>query len=510
MRTELVAHLPRSISPSVNWFAHALWLRRSIRGQLLIVILLIQSIAALVAGSVIVVRARTATQVEVAASMELAELLVGEAVNLTQQEVPAERFLEDLASQLRIVRHVRIGVTYASGRSVVVRPVLHPVAASGDDGGSLLTRLWSYFSGSAPAWFAALIAPAIETRNIPVVANGVPMGSVQIISEPSDEISEVWENAVALTNVAILVNLAVIGILYVLFGRVLKPLRRLAVGLADLQRRHYRVRLPRAGPQEIAVITDQFNALAQALEAARAENQRLGMSLITAQDDERRRTALDLHDEVGPSLFALKANAEAIAAAVAETQDATEGDLGERVREQLTIIDHVQATNRNILNQLRPMALGYVPLDDLLSELVRDRQRAHQDITFSFASDCPARNYGDLIDLTIYRCLQESLTNAIRHAKARQIDVWIGEIENRRDGEDSVGELTLSVRDDGLGIDPQRPRGHGTSGIQERVQTLSGRYRLESVPGQGTRVHIAIPACGNRDTSRQGAEDETA
>src|SRR5215813_8195555 len=77
------------------------WHGRSIRVQLLIVFAFIELIAALVAGGVTILKARTSTRVEIAASMELAELLVSEAVHLMQQEVPAEKFLADLSSQLR-------------------------------------------------------------------------------------------------------------------------------------------------------------------------------------------------------------------------------------------------------------------------------------------------------------------------------------------------------------------------------------------------------------------------
>src|SRR5258708_2550474 len=73
-----------------------------------------------------------------------------------------------------------------------------------------------------------------------------------------------------------------------------------AGGLADLERRNYRVRLRPPKAQELAAITERFNALAHALDAARAENEALNHRLITAQDDERKRTALELHDEVGP------------------------------------------------------------------------------------------------------------------------------------------------------------------------------------------------------------------
>jgi two-component system sensor histidine kinase UhpB len=267
-----------------------------------------------------------------------------------QQEGPAERFLEDLASQLRIVRHVRIGVTYASGRSQVVRPVARPVPVIDDDHASLLTRLWSSAWAPAPAWFASLIAPPVETRNVPVVANGLAMGSVQIISEPSDEIGEVWENTVALTGVMMAVNLCVIAFLYILFGRVLQPLRGLASRLGELELRRYRVRL-RDRRRASCRHHRQVQCARRALDASRAE------SAPGDEPDHRAgrrapRTALDLHDEVGPSLFALKANAESIATASPSPQitgATTKGACAGTARNNRPRTGH----QRSILTQLR-------------------------------------------------------------------------------------------------------------------------------------------------------------
>jgi two-component system, NarL family, sensor histidine kinase UhpB len=459
-------------------FLRALWYRRAVRVQLIIIVIVIDLIAAMVAGGVTILKARTATRVEIAASMELAELLVSEAVHLMQQEVPAERFLGDLSSQLRLVRHVRIGVKDAAGNPLAVRPPRAPEALLGDE------------RAPAPRWFAALIAGASESRIVPVVVNAQRIGQVEIVSEPKDEIAEVWEKTVALGLVGLLVNLAMIGILYVVFGRVLDPLTGLASGLAALERQNYALRLPRPAPQELAGITDRFNALAQALEATRAENQALARRLITAQDDERRRTALELHDEVGPSLFGLKANATSIASAVASLPGEAPRNLETRVRDLLAIIEHLQAINRGILNRLRPMALGHVPLPDILSELVSERGRASPDIVFSFTAEGLERSYGDSTDLTIYRCVQESLTNAIRHAQAKRVEVDI------RATEGPPAELHLTIRDDGLGIDPSTPPGFGMLGMRERVQALGGRYAVEAGGEGGTCVRIAIPVRG--------------
>jgi two-component system, NarL family, sensor histidine kinase UhpB len=148
-----------------------------------------------------------------------------------------------------------------------------------------------------------------------------------------------------------------------------------------------------------------------------------------------------------------------------------------------------------MLNRLRPMALGHVPLQDILSELVHERGRQHPQIAFSFSAGKLMRGYGDSIDLTVYRCVQESLTNAIRHAQASKVGVEIAEADNGAKASEAGGaaELALTIRDDGRGIDPTAPPGFGTRGMQERVQALGGSYKVESARGSGTCVRIAIP-----------------
>ena len=102
-----------------------------------------------------------------------------------------------------------------------------------------------------------------------------------------------------------------------------------------------------------------------------------------------------------------------------------------------------------------------------------------------------ARSYGDSIDLTVYRCVQEGLTNAIRHAQAKRIEVELGEARWRRPGR--TAQLTLTIRDDGRGIAPGTPPGFGMRGMQERVQGLGGRYAIESDERPRHLVRIAIP-----------------
>ncbi len=459
------------------------------RVQLLLVFVLIDLVAVLVAGSVTIWRARTQTRVEMAASMRLAELLVGDAVNLMHQQLPAEQFLAALPAQLRSMRHVRITVKDAAGVPLAAAP--RTGAAGGADG---TAGRGAEERAPAPGWFTALVAPPLETHVVPVIADGRSVGQVEITGEPADEIAETWGNAATIGVGALLLNIAMVGMLYVLFGRVLDPLTVLATGLAELERRTYSVRLPRPRARELAAIADHFNALALALETVRGENLRLNRRLITAQDDERRRTALELHDEVGPCLFALKANASSIASAAGDLPEKARQSVAERLRDILAIIEHLQSINRSMLDRLRPMALGHVPLQELLDQLVRDRARQHSQISFSFTAANLRRSYGDSIDLTLFRCVQESLTNAIRHAQAKHVAV---ELKDAGSG----AQIELTVRDDGGGMRPGTPPGFGIRGMQERVEGLGGRYLIESEPGRGTCVRIAIPLAEPRNAA---------
>jgi two-component system, NarL family, sensor histidine kinase UhpB len=466
----LLVSVPRSVRRSV-------WNNRSIRVQLLLAFAMIDLITVLLAGSLAILRARTQIRVEIAASMRLADLLVGDAANFVHQQIPAEEFLSTLPKQLRSLRHVRIEVRNDSG--VAVAP---PANSNARD------------RALAPPWFTVLVAPPIQSHEVPVIAAGRNVGQVEIIGEPADEIAEIWQNLVAMAGVALVLNLGMIGVLYVLFGRVLGPLTALAAGLADLERQSDGVRLPRPQARELAGIADQFNALARALETARIENRQLNRRLITAQDDERRRTALDLHDEVGPCLFGLKAYASSIASAAGELPDQVRHTIRQSSREILEIIEHLQAINRSMLDRLRPMALSHVPLTDILAQLVRERAHQHPQIAFNFNPRPLSRSYGDTIDLTIYRCIQESLTNTARHAQAAHVTVELCH-------DAAAGLLRLAIRDDGRGIAADTTPGFGIRGMRERVEGLGGRYRIGGAPGHGTCVQITIPTGQQHDAA---------
>jgi two-component system, NarL family, sensor histidine kinase UhpB len=463
-------------SGAISWLP-VLFRRYSIRTQLLLALVCLWTIGCLIGGAVTILQARKSTRIEVSAAMNLAEGLVRDAIPFVEMAASPSEALISIPNQVGAVRHIRIS---SKGTSDL------PVESTPQKGSAVQQKLVDVGS-PAPGWFAVLIAPPPETRTIPVTSNGQELGSIMLSSASSDEIAEAWENATQLAKAAVLLGIASIVILHLLFGRVLAPLRSLAAGLLDLGRSDYDVRLPLPQARDLAVIAESFNGLAADLASMKAENRRLSQRLITAQDDERRQTALDLHDEVGPYLFGLKATTTSLANGLSGTP------LEGRAREMLTMVEGLQSINRNILNRLRPMALGQVPFSELLSALVVERAALQPGISFKLSADGLLSSYGESIDLTLYRCLQEGLTNVIRHANAHQCSVAVmhGIDENR--SADRPASVILTIADDGQGIDHSVSRGSGIQGMQERAQALGGECRLESMPGQGTILRVEIP-----------------
>nr|WP_280950149.1 ATP-binding protein [Methylobacterium aquaticum] len=446
----------------------ALWSGRPMRARLMVVVVLMNLLAAAISGAVIIHKARTATEVETASSMAVVEPLVAETLQAVQ-DAPLHGLFRTLALRFRGLRHVRVTLLDSGNQ---------PVEAGGRREG---TR-------RAPRWFAALIAPPAQRHEVPLMLRGARIGTALVTAEPSDEIDEVWGYALALGLTGLSLSLAMLAILSLAFGRILSPLAQLAAGLTRLEQQDYDARVGRPDTRELAVIATGFNRLAEALGAARAANLRLTRRLLTAEEDERRRTALELHDEFGPCLFALEANSSSIARIAATLDEPARARLTQRTDDIAAIVKRVQTINRALLNRLRPAGLGQVPLARCLELLVREAARHHPEVVVEGRFAPLKAGYGDLVDLTVYRCVQEGLTNALRHAGAARVTVAVAEEE---------GSLRLTVDDDGSGlaVDPGEGRGEGRglAGMRERVEGLGGRLAL--VPrAPGTSLRITLPA----------------
>jgi signal transduction histidine kinase len=229
-------------------------------------------------------------------------------------------------------------------------------------------------------------------------------------------------------------------------------------------------------------------------EAAEQEMRRLSHRLVSAQEDERRRLARELHDEVGQMLTALR-----MELGKAERARSSAGAFAAGLAECKAIIDTVMESVRALSMGLRPAMLDDFGLGSALDWHVRDFSRRYNVPVFLTVE-------GDVDRLPepqrtcVYRVVQEALTNCARHARATRVDVNVKDASDR---------LLLSIRDDGVGVEggDERRSGFGLVGIQERVREIRGLVSIHSGPRQGTTLTIEIPsgpAHEGRDESAAG------
>jgi signal transduction histidine kinase len=148
---------------------------------------------------------------------------------------------------------------------------------------------------------------------------------------------------------------------------------------------------------------------------------------------------------------------------------------------------HVYELARGLTQRLRPVALDTLGLSDAIRHCVADWQRRNPAVACSLSLDGPAGDLGEQANITLYRLVQECLTNITRHAQARQVGIRL--LQKQPDG-----EVLLSVSDDGVGADRSRKTtGLGLPGLRERVESLGGRFEVRS-GSHGFEVVARIPA----------------
>jgi signal transduction histidine kinase len=221
----------------------------------------------------------------------------------------------------------------------------------------------------------------------------------------------------------------------------------------------------------------------QELRASRNNLALLSEQLIQAQEGERRRIALELHDSVGQSLSAIKYTLErAIIMVQRPALGSPEGVLAQAVQRIHETADGIRRISMN----LRPQMLDNLGAASATSWFCRTFAEIYSTITVRAEITAQDHEIPRRISTHLFRCVQELLNNAAKHAHAKT--VWV--LLKR---EDSL--LSLEVRDDGVGIaaEPQNPArltGSGIRNLRERAEMTGGQFSLLSVPGDGTSVQI--------------------
>ena len=220
----------------------------------------------------------------------------------------------------------------------------------------------------------------------------------------------------------------------------------------------------------------------EALRRSREELRELALASHSVREQEKSRIARELHDELAQALTALKLDVGWIRNHV----PADDGPMAKKLGDISSLLDATVAATRRISADLRPLMLddlGLLPAIEWLVQKFTERNG----IPCELAIEVPDLELKDPHASAVFRILQESLTNAARHAQASQVEVSI----DRRDG-----AVSLTVRDNGRGFSPEGPRkpgSYGLMGLRERASLLGGEVKIASEPGRGTTVEVRIP-----------------
>jgi two-component system sensor histidine kinase UhpB len=346
------------------------------------------------------------------------------------------------------------------------------------EGGGRSSTMAGVPGEGAPAWFVNGIGVGPVTRRI-----AVPSANRAILLEtdPRNEVHEIWNSSRG-AMLVMAVFCALTGVLiYVSLGRALRSLADLSGALGRVGAGRYDDRLSEDGPAELASLARAFNRMAGELGAVHAQNRQLHEQLLTLQEAERAELARDLHDEVGPFLFAVGIDAAGIERAAKQGKGQDIPVLVQSIREAIA---HMQRHVRAIMGRLRPVGLEDFGLAQAIENLIDFWRRRHPEIAFAVVLDI-ADGYGDVLDATIYRVVQEALSNALRHGHPTRIEVTI---------KSEPGGLIVSVADDGEGAGDVLSPGFGLTGMRERVAATGGMLELAARPEGGMLVTARIPS----------------
>lgn len=231
------------------------------------------------------------------------------------------------------------------------------------------------------------------------------------------------------------------------------------------------------------------------LAALLQDHRRLTQQHVELQESERKALARELHDELGQYLNAMKTDAVTI-----QRRAARDSTVNRAASAIVAHCDHVQETVRALIGRLRPIGLDVLGLRAALEhylELVR-QMTPQRKLFVRFEGDIDGLN--DAASLTIYRLIQEALTNVSRHAGARRVEVTVV-----REGGDP-DHVQIVVADDGRGAYPEaKTLGLGLLGMRERVEMLGGTFAIRTAPGAGFAIHAQIPV--DADAGRILARD---
>ena len=438
----------------------------SLKFRLNLLITLLSLAFILVVGSILVNDTRTSIRERVEAASRVTVQLLDTVIissALNPEYGQTDKVLQSFLQSLGYVRSSHIVLYDISGNVLYTSP---PSTYKADV--------------QAPKWFEKMVQPPVET-----VERRIRYGTLVVSSSAAGSIREAWSGFRQLMWVGLFFFVLLNLMVYALLSHSLKPIKPILTSINRMERGDLSTRLPTFTLPEFNRIGHSLNRMAESLAMERQleENRQLTQLIQTHIEDERRSLARELHDELGQYVTAIKTFAVAIANKAKDKSP----DIAANAQTIVGAANQIYEGMHSIIRQLRPGALDNLGLSETLRDAMHYWQTLHASVRFELKLNGQLDDLGESLNINVYRIVQESINNALKHAQAKSIEVSLTLLEN---------ELQLLIKDDGVGMNlasVDQSQHFGLLGIRERVQGFHGSFSLLSEPNRGTAIHINIP-----------------
>lgn len=229
-------------------------------------------------------------------------------------------------------------------------------------------------------------------------------------------------------------------------------------------------------------LMSDLKQVGEALEDAK-QKQEFGLRIIEAQEEERKRVSREIHDGPAQMMANVMMRSDLIERVFREHGE--QAGMGE-IKNLKKMVRNALYEVRRIIYDLRPMALDDLGLVPTLKKYLQTIEEYHSDIKISFVSMGNEKRLPAKFEVALFRLVQESVQNAIKHAEAQEIKVKLELTRN---------SISVVIKDDGKGFDMNmdKPESFGILGMKERVELLQGQLSIDSKVGRGTIVIIQVP-----------------
>lgn len=430
-----------------------------LRQRLLVRLLFVLGVSLLLAGALAYLRSASKLRTELHAALTVGEQVLLDAVKEIDRSPSPYQQLRIVIERFSGGRHLKVTLIDAAGNRVATSRIEQP-------------------DEPAPEWFYHSVGGEAESVQVKLPERLKGYAYFLLEADPRNEVQEVWEEMVFGFFVVTALSGLAGGFVYRSIGRELKPLDDLNAALSRVASGDFNVRVGETGSADLRAVGKGFNDMVTALEESRITTVRLEEQLASVQEEERADLARDLHDEIGPLLFSVSIDASEAKMMLTE-------DAHPEIHRKLEVIrDSVRRSQKHVLRLLGRLRNGSVEdlgLEGAVAQLLEFwRSRQPQ---VKMTTRIPEHGVGPRLDPVVYRVIQESISNAIRHGRPSVIDVSVA----LADG------IHVVVQDDGGGLKTERV-GNGLTGMRERVGLMRGVLDVRnSSDGKGVVVSAHFP-----------------